>query len=150
MRNALGHVPNRQHQMVAAVIRTAFVQETQEEAVRQWRETADRLRERFPKLSELMDSAEEDVLAFMKFPKDHWKKLASTNPLERVNKEIKRRANVIGIFPNDGAIMRLVGALVIEQTEEWHLTRRYLSQESLAKVLNPEDSQKMLEALEVA
>lgn len=150
MRNALGHVPNKQHQMVAAVIRTAFVQETPEEAGRQWRETADRMRERFPKLGELMDSAEEDVLAFMKFPKDHWRQLASTNPLERVNKEIKRRANVIGIFPNDDAIMRLVGALVIEQTEEWHLTRRYMSQESLAKVLNPEEAQKMLEALEVA
>ncbi len=150
MRNALGHVPNKQHQMVAAVIRTAFVQETPEDAVHQWRETAERLRERFPKLGELMDSAEEDVLAFMKFPKDHWRQLASTNPLERVNKEIKRRANVIGIFPNDEAIMRLVGALVIEQTEEWHLIRRYMSQESLAKVLDPEGSQKMLEALEVA
>jgi len=150
MRNALAYVPRSQHQMVAAVIRTAFVQETQEDAVRQWRETADRLRERFPKLGELMDSAEEDVLAFMRFPKEHWRQLASTNPLERVNKEIKRRANVIGIFPNDEAIMRLVGALVIEQTEEWHLIRRYMSQESLAKVLNPEQSQKMLEDLEVA
>ena len=98
----------------------------------------------------MMDSAEEEVLAFKGFPKDHWRQIASTDPLERVNKEIKRRANVIGIFPNDDAIMRLVGALVIEQTEQWHLIRRYMSQESLAKVLNPEESQKMLEALEVA
>jgi transposase-like protein len=102
--------------MVAAVIRTAIVQETSEEAVRQWRETADRPRERFPKLSELMNSDEEDVLGFMNFPKDHRKKIANTKPLETVNKEIKRRANVIGISPNDVAIMRLVGALFIKQT----------------------------------
>jgi putative transposase len=150
MRNALAHVPKHQHQMVAAVIRTAFVQPSHEEAVSQWRETADRMRDRFPKLATLMDDAEADVLAFMGFPKEHWRQLASTNPLERVNKEIKRRANVIGIFPNDAAIIRLVGALVVEQTEEWHLTRRYMSQESLAKVLAPMPAEKQLEAQEVA
>jgi transposase-like protein len=150
MRNALAHVPKHQHQMVAAVIRTAFVQPSHEEAVSQWRETADRMRDRFPKLATLMDDAEADVLAFMGFPKEHWRQLASTNPLERVNKEIKRRANVIGIFPNDAAIIRLVGALVVEQTEEWHLTRRYMSQESLAKVLAPIPAEKQLEAQEVA
>jgi putative transposase len=149
MRNALAYVPKAQHQMVAAVIRTAFVQASREEAVAQWRETADRLGERFSRLAELMDEAESDVLAHMGFPKEHWRQLASTNPLERVNKEIKRRANVIGIFPNDAAIMRLVGALVVEQTEEWHLTRRYMSQESLAKVVNPE-GEKLLEARAVA
>ena len=84
-----------------------------------------------------MDSAESDGLAFMGFPKEHWRQIASTNPLERVNKEIKRRANVIGIFPNDAAIVRLVGALVTERTEEWHLTRRYMSRASLSKTLNP-------------
>ena len=136
MRNVLGHVPSRQHQMVAAVIRTAFVQENQQDAQRQWRETADKLRPRFPKLGDLMDAAEDDVLAFMAFPKEHWPQIASTNPLERVNKEIKRRSHVVGIFPNDQAIMRLVGALMAEQTEEWHITRRYMSQESLARVLN--------------
>ena len=83
-----------------------------------------------------MDAAEDDVLAFMAFPKEHWPQIASTNPLERVNKEIKRRSHVVGIFPNDQAIMRLVGALMAEQTEEWHITRRYMSQESLARVLN--------------
>jgi putative transposase len=150
MRNALAYVPKAQHQMVAAVIRTAFVQPTREEAVAQWRETADRMRDRFPKLAELMDAAEVDVLAHMGFPKEHWRQLASTNPLERVNKEIKRRANVIGIFPNDPAVLRLVGALVVEQTEEWHLTRRYMSQESLVKVLDAEAAQKLLEAKEVA
>ena len=150
MRNALAHVPKHQHQMVAAVIRTAFVQPSHEDAVSQWRETADRMRDRFPKLATLMDDAEADVLAFMGFPKEHWRQLASTNPLERVNKEIKRRANVIGIFPNDAAIIRLVGALVVEQTEEWHLSRRYMSQESLAKVLAPMPAEKQLEAQEVA
>jgi putative transposase len=150
MRNALAYVPKSQNQMVAAVIRTAFVQPTREEAVAQWRETADRLRERFEKLGALMDEAEADVLAFMGFPKDHWKKIASTNPLERVNKEIKRRSNVVGIFPNDAAIMRLVGALIVEQNEEWHLTRRYMSNESLAKVIKPDPENKLLEAREVA
>jgi putative transposase len=150
MRNALAHVPKDQHQMVAAIIRTAFVQQSQEEASTQWRETADRLRKRFPKLGSLMDEAESEVLAFMGFPREHWKQIASTNPLERVNKEIKRRANVIGIFPNDEAIIRLVGALVVEQTEEWHLTRRYMSNESLAKVGKPDQNEKLLENQEVA
>jgi transposase-like protein len=86
----------------------------------------------------------------MRFPKEHWKSIASTNPIERVNKEIKRRSNVIGIFPNDDAIMRLVGALVIEQNEEWHLTRRYMSYESLAKVVKSEQAKKLLEKQAVA
>ena len=144
MRNALAHVPRRQHQMVAAVIRTAFVQEDQAQARAQWRETADKLRERFPKLSALMDAAEDDVLAFMGFPKEHWPQLASTNPLERLNKEIKRRSRVIGIFPNNAAIVRLVGTLLAEQTDEWQVTRRYMSQESLARVVSPESTQAQL------
>ena len=136
--------------MVAAVIRTAFVQPTGEEAGQQWRETTDRLRDRFPRLGALMDEAEEDVPAFTGFPKEHGKQIASTNPLERVNKKIKRRSTVIGIFPNHGAIMRLVGALVVEQNKEWHLTRRYMSHESLAKVINSDPENKLLEAGEVA
>ena len=111
MRNALAHVPRAQQQMVAAVIRTAFVQPSAKEAGDQWRETADRLRDRFPKLAALMDNAQAEVLPFTGFPKEHWKQIASTNPLERLNKEIKRRSNVIGIFPNDRAILRLVGTL---------------------------------------
>jgi putative transposase len=141
MRNALAHVSRRQHQMVAAVIRTAFVQEGQAQARNQWRETADKLRERFPKLAALMDDAEDDVLAFMGFPKEHWPQLASTNPLERLNKEIKRRSRVIGIFPNNAAIVRLVGTLLAEQTDEWQVTRRYMSQESLARVISPDNPQ---------
>lgn len=136
MRNALAHVPRRQHQMVAAVIRTAFVQESHAEARIQWRETADKLRHRFPKLGELMDEAEEDVLAFMHFPKEHWPQLASTNTLERLNKELKRRSRVIGIFPNDAAIVRLLGTLMAEQTDEWQVTRRYMAVDTLARVIN--------------
>lgn len=150
MRNALAYVPRRQHQMVAAVIRTAFVQENHEQARAQWRETADKLRGQFPRLAELLDDAEDDVLAFMAFPKEHWPQIASTNPLERLNKEIKRRARVIGIFPNDAAIVRLVGALLDEQTDEWQVTRRYMSREVLAKLIDPDNPQALLVARKVA
>ena len=150
MRNALAQVPRRQHQMVAAVIRTAFAQENQKEAHRQWRQNADTLRRRFPKLAELMDEAEEDVLAFMAYPREHWPQLASTNTLERVMKEIKRRANVVGIFSNDAAIIRLVGTLLMEQTDEWQVTRRYMSNESITKVVGAEDSAALIEGTEVA
>ena len=150
MRNALAHVPRRQHQMVAAVIRTAFVQEDQRQARAQWRETADKLRGRFARLSALMEAAEDDVLAFMTFPKEHWPQLASTNPLERLNKEIKRRAHVVGIFPNDAAIIRLVGTRLAEQTDEWPVTRRYTSLETLAKVISPENPQALLEEKQAA
>ena len=111
-RNALAPVPKDQHQMVAAIIRSAFVQQSQQEASTQWRETADRLRKRFPKLGSLIDEAESEVLAFMGFP--------------------------------------LVGTLAVEQTEEWHLTRRYMSNESLAKVMKPDQNEKLLENQEVA
>ena len=138
MRNALAHVPRHQHQMVAAVIRTAFVQETQPEAIKQWRESADNLGTRFPKVQDLMDRAEDDVLAFMAFPKEHWPQIASTNPIERLNREIKRRSQVVGIFPNNASVIRLVGALMGEQTDEWQVSRRYMSQESLQKVAGPD------------
>jgi len=97
MRNALAHVAKGQRDMVAAVIRTAFVQENHDAAVAQWRQVADSLRPRFEKLAELMDEAEQDVLAFMTFPKDHRTKIHSTNPLERLNKEVKRRTHVVGL-----------------------------------------------------
>ncbi len=116
MRNALAHVAKGQRDMVAAVIRTAFVQEDYQAAVAQWRQVADSLRPRFEKLAELMDEAEQDVLAFMTFPKDHRTKIHSTNPLERLNKEIKRRTNVVGIFPIQAAITRLVGAIMLSRT----------------------------------
>jgi putative transposase len=131
MRNALAHVGSKQRQMVAAAIRTAFTQETLSAARKEWRAVADRLRGRFPKLGELMDEAEDDVLAHMAFPKDHWQQLHSTNPLERLNGEIKRRTDVVAIFPNEAAIVRLVGAMLLEQNDEWAVQRRYMSLETL-------------------
>lgn len=119
MRNALAHVGSKQRQMVAAAIRTAITQETQEAAREEWRAVADRLRERFPRLGSLMNDAEHDVLAHLAFPKEHWTQLHSTNSLERLNGEIKRRTDVVAIFPNEAAIVRLVGALRREQNDEW-------------------------------
>jgi putative transposase len=113
--------------MVAAAIRTAFTQESQDAARKEWRAVADRLRERFPKLGLLMDEAEDDCLAHMGFHKDHWPQLHSTNPLERLNGEIKRRTDVVAIFPNEAAIVRLVGALLWKQNDEWAVQRRYMS-----------------------
>jgi transposase-like protein len=138
MRNALAHVAKSQRDMVAAVIRTAFVQEDHKAAVAQWRQVADSLRPRFEKLAELMDAAEQDVLAFMTFPKDHRTKIHSTNPLERLNKEVKRRTHVVGIFPNDAAIIRLVGAILLEQNDEWAVCRRYMTLETLAQISHPD------------
>jgi transposase-like protein len=131
MRNALAHVGGKQRQMVAAAIRTAFTQETPAAARKEWRAVADRLRPRFPKLGELMDEAEDDVLAHMSCPKDHWTQIHSTNPLERLNGEIKRRTDVVAIFPNEAAIVRLVGAMLLEQNDEWAVQRRYMSLETL-------------------
>lgn len=131
LRNALAHAGKGQRQMVLAMINTAFAQDTAEAAKAQWRVVADQLREKFPKLAALMDEAETDVLAFMSFPKVHRVQIHSTNPLERLNAEIKRRTDVVGIFPNDAAITRLVGALLLEQNDEWQLQRRYLPLEGL-------------------
>jgi putative transposase len=134
MRNALVHAPAKQRSAVAAMLRTIFAQETGAEAIAQWEVVADALREKQPKLGALMDASREDVLAYMDFPREHWPQIASTNPLERVNREIKRRADVVGIFPNDDAIVRLVGALMLETNDEWTVARRYMSLETLARV----------------
>jgi len=134
MRNALAHAPKGQRQTVAALIRTTFAQETEADARRQWRVVADQLRERLPKLAKLMDEAEADVLAFVTFPKAHRLQIHSTNPLERLNAEIKRRTDVVGIFPNEAAITRLIGALLLEQNDEWQLQRRYLQLEGLQQL----------------
>ena len=131
LRNALAHAGKGQRRVVLAMINTVFAQQTQEAAIAQWRSVADQLRTKFPRLSALMDDAETDVLAFMSFPKSHRVQIHSTNPLERLNAEIKRRTNVVGIFPNDAAITRLVGALLLEQNDEWQLQRRYLPLEGL-------------------
>lgn len=131
IRNALAHAGKGQRQAVLAMINTIFVQETAEAASVQWRSVADQLRPKFPRLAAMMDDAEHEVLTFMTFPKAHRTQIHSTNPLERLNAEVKRRTNVIGIFPNDGAIIRLVGAMMLEQNDEWSLQRRYMQLEGL-------------------
>jgi transposase-like protein len=136
MRNAMAHIPAKQRPAVMAMIRTIFAQETSADAHAQWKTIADALRERAPRLAELMDEAREDVLAYTAFPKEHWPQIASTNPLERLNGEVKRRSDVVGIFPNDRAVVRLVGALMLEQNDEWAVSRRYMSLESIAPLSN--------------
>jgi putative transposase len=137
MRNALAHVPKGQHTMVAAAIRQAFLQPDAEAAHQTWRHVADQLRPRWPKLAALMDDSEHDVLAYMTFPFQHRTKLHSTNPLQRLNKEVKRRADVVGIFPNEASITRLIGAVLLEQNDEWLLQHRYMQIESMAELTPP-------------
>jgi putative transposase len=137
MRNALAHAGKSGRRVVSAFIATAFAQDDAKSASLQWRSVADQLRPKIPKLAALMDSAEHDVLAFMAFPQAHRAKLHSTNPIERLNGEIKRRTNVVGIFPNEAAITRLIGAIIMEQSEEWVVQRgRYMSLETLAPLSN--------------
>jgi putative transposase len=133
MRNLLAYAGKSGRRVVAAFIATAFAQDDAEAARAQWRQVSDQLRPKVPKLAALMDAAEADVLAFMSFPKDHRPKIHSTNPLERVNGEIKRRTDVVGIFPNEAAITRLVGAILLEQNDEWAVQRaRYMTLETIA------------------
>jgi putative transposase len=136
LRNALAHAGKGQRQMVLAAINTAFAQDSFESASQQWRVVADQLRGKFPRLADLMDGAEADVLAYMSFPKAHRTQIHSTNPLERLNAEIKRRTDVVGIFPNESAVIRLVGALLLEQNDEWQLQRRYMQLEGLQTLSN--------------
>jgi putative transposase len=134
-RNALAHAGKAQRRIVSAWIGTAYAEPDAEGAKRQWRTVADQLRPKVPKLATLMDSAEEDVLAYMAFPAAHRAKLHSTNPIERLNGEIKRRTGVVGIFPNEAAVVRLVGALLLEQSDEWATQRaRYMTLEAISAV----------------
>jgi transposase-like protein len=132
LRHALALVPKAAQQMVAATIRTIFTQPDAASAREQWRRGADKLRGRFPKLAALLDDAEAEVLAYATFPAAHWRPIWSNNPLARLNKEVKRRTNVVGIFPNAAAVIRLVGAILAEQHDEWQVGKRYCSAESLA------------------
>ena len=134
MRNALSYVPKSASMMVATTIRTVFAQPDAVATRQQWRRVSDSFRDRFPRVTELMDEAEEDVLSYVTFPVEHWRQIWSNNPLERVNKEIKRRTNVVGIFPNPASIVRLVGSVLSEQHDEWQVAKRYFSAESLAKL----------------
>ncbi len=137
MRNALSYVPKGMQGLVATTIRTVFVEPDPAHARTQWRHVADGFRDRFERLARLMDDAEDDVLADVAFPPEHWRQIWSNNPQERLNREVKRRTDVVGIFPNVPATLRLVGAILSEQHDEWQTGRRYMSVESLAKLATP-------------
>jgi transposase-like protein len=143
-RNALAYVPRGQHAMVAAAIRQAFIQPDRKSDGETWRHVADQLRARWPKLGALMDGAEHDVLACMTFPSQHRMKLHSSNPLERLNKEVKRRADVVGIFPNEDSIVRLIGAVLLEANDEWQLQHRYMQTGGMAVLDAPDRANQSL------
>jgi transposase-like protein len=135
MRNVLAHAGRSGRRVVSAFVGTAFAQDDAISARDQWRRVADQLRPKLPKLAGFLDAAETDVLAYMTFPPAHRLKLHSTNSLERLNGEIKRRTEVVGIFPNEAAVIRLVGAILLEQNDEWAVQRsRYMTLETLAPV----------------
>jgi putative transposase len=140
-RNLLAHVPKSHTDMVAAVFRTIFAQPDADAVSKAWDEIRDQLTKSFPKIGPLMDDAKAEVTAFTAFPRAHWQKIWSTNPLERVNKEIKRRARVVGIFPNPAAVIRLVGAVLADMHDEWQAgDRRYLSEGSMALLYPDSDT----------
>lgn len=132
-RNVLTRVPKSAQSMVAAAVRSIFEQATPEEVLSQHTRVVEQLTERFPQAAELLVDAADDILAFTTFPKENWRQIRSNNPQERLNKEIRRRTDVVGIFPNRDAVVRLVGAVLAEQHDEWAVGRRYMSAESLAK-----------------
>jgi transposase-like protein len=137
MRNALSYVPKAQQSMVSAALRQAFIQPDRANASQTLRHVADQVRTRWPKLGAFIDESEGDVLAHMDFPAQHRSKIHSTNPLERLNKEVKRRADVVGIFPNEGSIVRLLGAVLLEANDEWQLQHRYMQTEPMAEFMPP-------------
>jgi putative transposase len=141
-RNLLAHVAKDKADMVAAMFRTIFAQPDKAAVAAAWDEVRDRLANTFPKIGPLMDDAKTEVLAFTAFPKAHWQKIWSTNPLERINKEIKRRSRVVGIFPNNAAVIRLVGAVLADMHDEWQAgDRRYLSEGSMDMLYPDRDTQ---------
>jgi transposase-like protein len=140
-RNLLALVPRTHTDMVAAVFRTIFAQPNADAVSSTWDQVRDQLASMFPKIGPLMDNAKAEVLAFTGFPRAHWQKIWSTNPLERINKEIKRRSRVVGIFPNEAAVIRLVGAVLADMHDEWQASdRRYLSDGSMAKLYPERDT----------
>jgi len=134
MRNALAYVSKTQQSMVAAALRQAFLQPDRAQASAMLRHVANQLRKKSPKLAAFIDDSETEVLSYLDFPEPHRSKLHSTNPLERLNKEVKRRADVVGIFPNEAAIIRLIGAVLLEHNDEWQLLHRYMQVEVMAEL----------------
>jgi putative transposase len=138
MRNLLAHIPHSDKDMVAAVVRTVFAQSDRTAAGLQGAEVAERLEKAFPRAAALLRAAEDDVLAYMSFPREHWTRIYSTNVLERLNREIKRRTDVVQVFPNHAAALRLAGAILLEISDEWAADeRRYFSQASMRKLFDP-------------
>jgi len=135
MHNALAYVAKTQQSMVAAALRQAFLQSDRPQASAMLRHVADQLRQKWLKLAAFIDDSESEVLSYLDFPEPHRSKLHSTNPLERLNKEVKRRADVVGIFPNEAAIIRLIGAVLLEQNDEWQLQHRYMQVEVMAELV---------------
>lgn len=138
MRNVLAHIPHGDKSMIAAALRTFFAQPNRQAAGQQLQEVVRAMLPRWPRAAQLVAEAEEDILAYMAFPPEHWTRIYSTNPLERLNKEVKRRTNVVGVFPDEAAVVRLVGAVLLEQADEWEVDRRYFSQESMRRLTEPE------------
>ena len=136
LRDMLGHCARSQQPMIAAAIRQVFRSDSHAEARERLAEVTERLRELAPKVCQLLEDACEELLCFYAFPREHWPKLRSTNPLERVNKEIGRRSDVVGIYPNDRALIRLAGMLLLEQNDEWLVQRRYVSEHSMRMILS--------------
>jgi putative transposase len=141
VRNAMGLVPKSAQQMVGATIRTVFSQPDVAGTKEQWERVTESFRGRFDRVAELMDESREDVLAYLAFPSAHWRQVWSTNPLERLNRELGRRTDVVGIFPNDAALIRLAGSVLAEQHDEWQVSRRYFSTESMALLEQPKEVQ---------
>jgi transposase-like protein len=137
MRNLLAHIPQADKAAVAAVVRTLFAQPDRTSASQQLAEVVERMQPRWPKAAQLLAAAEDDILAYMSFPNEHWTRIYSTNVLERLNKEVKRRTNVVGVFPDEPSVLRLVGAVLLEIADEWEIERRYFSLESMHKLIDP-------------
>ena len=138
MRNLLSHIPRGDQSIVAAALRTIYAQPNQEAARRQLRAVYDAMAPRWPKAAEVLLEAENDILAYMLFPAEHWKRIYSNNVLERLNKEVRRRTNVVGVFPDEASVIRLVGAVLQEQDDEWEIAKRYFSLESMHKLYHPQ------------
>ena len=151
MRNLLTRVPKSAQSFVATMVRTIFAQPDAATVHEQHRRIVDQLATRFPEAATLLEQAESDLLAFTSFPKEHWRQLWSNNSLERLNREIRRRTDVVGIFPDRASIIRLVGAVLAEQNDEWAVARRYMSADSIAKALaDPVDEPEEVMAIAAA
>ena len=143
LRDLRGHVRRDQHDALGAIIRSIFTAANADEARRRLRDAVEQLERRLPKVAALLEDAEHDVLAFYAFPAEHWPKIRSTNPLERFNREIARRTDVVGIFPDDASLIRLVAMLAIEANDEWRVGRSYISQKSMATLRSAESEKEI-------